>query len=61
MRNLRNIGHGVFRAPPTASAIAATCWDAARDEILIAYGPTANEPRIELVRLCKDASYPSNL
>ncbi|KAK0639265.1 IKI3 family-domain-containing protein [Cercophora newfieldiana] len=61
MRNLRNIGHSGFQAPPSASAITATCWDAARDEVLIAYGPTADEPRIELVRLSKDSSYPSSL
>ncbi|KAK0706398.1 IKI3 family-domain-containing protein [Lasiosphaeria miniovina] len=58
MRNLRNIGHGVFRAP---SAISASCWDAARDEILVTYGPTADAASIELVRLSRDASPPSSL
>ncbi|KAK4455031.1 IKI3 family-domain-containing protein [Podospora aff. communis PSN243] len=61
MRNLRNIGHSGFQAPPSVSAITATCWDAARDEILVAYGPTSDSPRIELVRLSKDSSFPSSL
>ncbi|KAK3315356.1 IKI3 family-domain-containing protein [Apodospora peruviana] len=59
MRNLRNIGQSVFATP--TSAITASCWDAARDEVLVTYGPTADEARIELVRLSKDGSKPSYL
>ncbi|KAL2136655.1 hypothetical protein VTI74DRAFT_2387 [Chaetomium olivicolor] len=59
MRNLRNIGHGVFRVPDhssaSASAVSASCWDAARDEVIVACGPTAADPRIELLRLVKHA------
>ncbi|KAK0704943.1 IKI3 family-domain-containing protein [Lasiosphaeris hirsuta] len=61
MRNLRNIGHSVFRAPPSASAITASCWDAAKDEVLVAYGPTTDDARIELVRLSADPYAPSSL
>ncbi|KAK5661443.1 hypothetical protein OQA88_11344 [Cercophora sp. LCS_1] len=61
MRNLRNVSRGVFRAPPSASAITASCWDAARDEVLITSGPTADDARIVLFRLSRDASVPSCL
>ncbi|SPQ27367.1 09da9fb3-19e6-4348-805c-5fd7668165e4 [Thermothielavioides terrestris] len=63
MRNLRNIGHGVFRVPDSvpgsASAITAACWDAARDELIVACGPAVGDPRIELLRLAKHAHVPS--
>ncbi|KAK3387211.1 IKI3 family-domain-containing protein [Podospora didyma] len=59
MRNLRNIGHSVFRTP--SSAVSASCWDTARDEVLVAYGPTPDVATIELVRLSRDPSAPSNL
>ncbi|KAK3293460.1 IKI3 family-domain-containing protein [Chaetomium fimeti] len=57
MRNLRNIGHGVFRIPDSSSAtalpISASCWDVARDEVIIACGPTPGDARIELLRVAK--------
>jgi len=66
MRNLRNIGHGVFRtasAPDlaSASAITASCWDPASDELIVTYGPTQYDPRVELLRLSRDSSNPSQL
>lgn len=51
MRNLRNISHKVGKA---ASEISATCWDASRDEILIACGPSAQDQKIELLRVDED-------
>lgn len=48
MRNLRNIRHGVVTAP---FDISATCWDASKDEVLIACGPIQNDARIELWRV----------
>ncbi|KAK4189902.1 putative Elongator complex protein 1 [Podospora australis] len=70
MRNLRNIGHSVWRHPdpdsPTSaefpaeaaasastSPFTASCWDVSRDEVIVARGPTAEDPRIELLRLAK--------
>ncbi len=57
MRNLRNIGHGVFRVPSPSSAsadpVSASCWDAARDEVIVACGPAPGDARIELLRLAK--------
>ncbi|KAK3985573.1 putative Elongator complex protein 1 [Cladorrhinum sp. PSN332] len=69
MRNLRNIGHGVFRDPdpesPLASAFvshsssstpttfSASCWDVSRDEVIVARGPTPGDSRIELLRLAR--------
>ena len=61
MRNLRNIGHGVFRVPSpspspssaSAEPASASCWDAARDEVIVACGPAPGDARIELVRLAK--------
>ncbi|KAM7208473.1 IKI3 family domain containing protein [Naviculisporaceae sp. PSN 640] len=62
MRNLRNIGQSIFALPPSsATPITASCWDVARDELVVAYGPTADEARIELVRLSRDGSSPSYL
>ncbi|KAL1835666.1 hypothetical protein VTJ49DRAFT_6255 [Mycothermus thermophilus] len=73
MRNLRNIAHGVFRVPAPAPDLApdgtpalpvsATCWDAARDELIVALGPSPDDPRIELRRVAKHAhsSVPSQL
>ncbi|KAK4214482.1 IKI3 family-domain-containing protein [Rhypophila decipiens] len=52
MRNLRNIGQSTFVPDPSsATPITASCWDVARDEPIVAYGPTADEARIELVRV----------
>ncbi|KAK4242087.1 IKI3 family-domain-containing protein [Achaetomium macrosporum] len=67
MRNLRNIGHGVFRVPDSfsvsASVISASCWDVARDEVIVACGPVAGDPQIELLRLARHThnSSPSHL
>lgn len=65
MRNLRNIARGVFRKPTSSPDIAASCWDAAKDEVIVAYlhGPTEESEvsRFELVRLAKDLRQPSNL
>ncbi|EGO56305.1 hypothetical protein NEUTE1DRAFT_122867 [Neurospora tetrasperma FGSC 2508] len=65
MRNLRNIGHGAYRPgqeqPLPSNSISASCWDVSRDEIILAHGPTQDFSRVELVRLVKDSSEPSNL
>jgi elongator complex protein 1 len=57
MRNLRNIGHGVFRTPDASSVsavpVSGCCWDAARDEVIAACGPAPADARIELRRLAK--------
>ncbi|KAK0674515.1 putative Elongator complex protein 1 [Cercophora samala] len=63
MRNLRTIGHSVFRDPvpdspfPTAASasapFSASCWDVSRDEVIVARGPTAEDARIELSRVAK--------
>ncbi|EOO00048.1 putative elongator complex protein [Phaeoacremonium minimum UCRPA7] len=53
MRNLRNIRHSVVRAP---SDITATCWDAGKDEVLVACGPTEYDARIELLRVVENPS-----
>lgn len=67
MRNLRNIAHGVFRVPDSSSALApasafpisASCWDPARDEVIVARGPAPGDGRIELLRLAKHARHAS--
>ncbi|KAL2185459.1 IkappaB kinase complex, IKAP component [Thermothelomyces heterothallicus CBS 203.75] len=64
MRNLRNIAHGVFRAPDPSSTtpaarISASCWDVARDEVIIACGPQPGDSRIELLRIAKHAQHVS--
>lgn len=60
MRNLRNIAHGVFRDPDSCSApaISASCWDAASNEVIVARGPTADDARIELLRLAHGPASP---
>lgn len=50
MRNLRNIRHNVFKGPYPSSA---ACWDVARDDVIVAFGPRAEDARIELVRVAK--------
>lgn len=61
MRNLRNIGHGAYKRQEFLPGISASCWDVSRDEIIVAHGPTAESPRVELVRLVKDSAEASNL
>ncbi|KAK4135631.1 IkappaB kinase complex, IKAP component [Trichocladium antarcticum] len=55
MRNLRNIGHGIFRGPgpSSASVVSASCWDVARDAVIVARGPTPDDAQIELLRLSR--------
>lgn len=53
MRNLRNIAHKVGKA---SSDITATCWDASKDEVLIACGPSTRDQKIELLRVDEDLS-----
>ncbi|CAN8103769.1 unnamed protein product [Discula destructiva] len=53
MRNLRTISHRVGKA---AAHISATCWDASKDEVLIACGPSTENQRIELLRVVQDQS-----
>lgn len=53
MRNLRNIGHKVGKA---ASTITASCWDASRDEVIAACGPSAPDHKIKLFRVVEDVS-----
>ncbi|KAJ4307173.1 putative elongator complex protein 1 [Collariella sp. IMI 366227] len=40
-------------ASAPASPVSASCWDVARDEVIVACGPTPGDPRIELLRLAK--------
>lgn len=51
MRNLRNTGHKAGEAP---ADITATCWDASKDEVLVACGPSAPSQKIELLRVVED-------
>ncbi len=51
MRNLWSIRHHVSRADADITAL---CWDVNSDELLLTHGPTAQEPRIELVRVVED-------
>ncbi|KAK4034196.1 IKI3 family-domain-containing protein [Parachaetomium inaequale] len=48
MRNLRNIGHGVFRVPGSS----ASCWDVARDDVIVACA-APGDARIDLLRAVK--------
>ncbi|KAK3946392.1 IKI3 family-domain-containing protein [Diplogelasinospora grovesii] len=54
MRNLRNIGHSVFRPDDARAPITATCWDVAGNDVLITCGPSPSESDIELYRLSRD-------
>ncbi|KAK4146481.1 IKI3 family-domain-containing protein [Dichotomopilus funicola] len=54
MRNLRNIGQSVFRRPYPSAPSSAACWDVARDEVIVACGPRAEDARIELLRVAKE-------
>ncbi|KAH8196308.1 hypothetical protein TruAng_009520 [Truncatella angustata] len=54
MRNLRNIQHKVWRPPADVSSSeppTACCWDPAKDEVLVAFGPSEQDGYIRLVRL----------
>lgn len=53
MRNIRNICHQAGKA---AADITATCWDASKDEVLVACGPAAPDQIIELLRVVEDVS-----
>ncbi|CAK7209101.1 Putative elongator complex protein 1 [Sporothrix bragantina] len=48
MRNLRNIRYDVCRDAAGASAV---CWDAGQDEVIAAFGPSEDEPRVRLARI----------
>ncbi|OAA67232.1 IKI3 family protein [Niveomyces insectorum RCEF 264] len=48
MRNLRNIRYDVCRA---AVGITAACWDAGKDEAIVAFGPAADELKVRLARV----------
>ncbi|CZS90540.1 related to killer toxin insensitive protein 3 [Rhynchosporium agropyri] len=60
MRNLRITRYDQW-APPTqfkGKALTAATWDLANDSVVCAFGPTENDPLIELVRLVtKEDSY----
>ncbi|KUJ12018.1 elongator complex protein-like protein 1 [Mollisia scopiformis] len=53
MRNLRNTRFDRWNAPAQFSGrpLTATTWDLANDSVLCAFGPTENDPLIELVRV----------
>jgi hypothetical protein len=55
MRNLRSLHHGVWRPPPGASfhgqQPTACCWDPAKDDVVYAFGPSADDAYIRLLRL----------
>ncbi|CAK7228876.1 Putative elongator complex protein 1 [Sporothrix eucalyptigena] len=48
MRNIRNIRYDVCRDAIGASA---ACWDAGQDEVIAAFGPSEEEPRVRLARI----------
>lgn len=54
MRNLRNIHYNAWR-PPTENfdgeVPTASCWDPAKDEVLVTFGPSPKDGYIRLVRL----------
>lgn len=53
MRNLRNTRHDQW-APPSqfkGKPLTAATWDLANDFVVCAFGPTENDPLIELVRV----------
>lgn len=55
MRNLRSLRHGRWRPPPGTSFLgeppAACCWDPAKDDVVVAFGPSARDAYIRLLRL----------
>lgn len=61
MRNLRNIRHSRFKFnAPESSRLTATAWDATDDSIILAFGPTEDNPAITLKRLPHDSRNPSD-
>lgn len=48
MRNLRNVRYDLCRDADGASA---ACWDAGKDEVVVVFGPSAEEPRVRLARI----------
>jgi len=57
MRNLRPIRYEAWKA---RAAITSACWDAAKDDILVAFGPTEESGQIELGRVVEEAGAGSN-
>lgn len=48
MRNLRAVRYDACRAAAGASAV---CWDAGRDELVAAFGPSEHAPQVRLARI----------
>ncbi|KIH95256.1 elongator complex protein 1 [Sporothrix brasiliensis 5110] len=48
MRNLRNIRYDVCH---DATGATAACWDAGQDEVIAAFGPSEDEPKVRLTRV----------
>ncbi|CAK7274901.1 Putative elongator complex protein 1 [Sporothrix epigloea] len=48
MRNLRNARFHLCR---DAIGATAACWDAGKNEVVVAFGPTIEEPRVRLARI----------
>ena len=53
MRNLRYLRQAIV-PPPSDAPLAALCWDPATDDLLIAHGPSLDEPVVELFRQAHD-------
>jgi elongator complex protein 1 len=54
MRNLRNIHYDAWRPPAedfNGEPPTACCWDPAKDEVLVTFGPSEKDGYIRLVRL----------
>lgn len=54
MRNLRNIHYNAWRpldGDLDGEAPSACCWDPAKDEVLVTFGPSEKDGHIRLVRL----------
>lgn len=49
MRNLRNTLR-VARASPDGQSLSASCWDVGTDSIICTFGPTAQDPLVQLKR-----------
>jgi elongator complex protein 1 len=48
MRNLRSIRYDVCH---DATGTSAACWDAGQDEVIAAFGPSEDEPKVRLARI----------
>ena len=48
MRNLRAIRYDVCHSTDNATA---ACWNAGQDEIIVAFGPSEDEPKVRLARI----------